>query len=75
MQFGAWPPTRTPRLAQARQILLEQAFRDTKNLRVGLGLDVARSRSKQRLEMLLLIADLASFVQRLIGESAQQRQL
>ena len=54
---------------------IEQSFRDTKNLRVGLGLDVARSRSKQRLEILLLIAHLALFVQRLIGECARQRQL
>ena len=58
-----------------QRMRIEQSFRDTKNLRVGLGLDVARSRSKQRLEMLLLIAHLASFVQRLIGECAKQRQL
>jgi hypothetical protein len=59
----------------AQRMRIEQSFRDTKNLRVGMGLDVARSRSKQRLEMLLLIAHLASFVQRLIGESAKQREL
>ena len=59
----------------SQRMRIEQSFRDTKNLRVGLGLDVARSRSKLRLEMLLLIAHLASFVQRLIGESAKQRQL
>jgi hypothetical protein len=41
---------------------------------VELGLDVARSRSKQRLEILLLIAHLGSYVQRLIGESTKQRQ-
>ncbi len=51
---------------------IEQSFRDTKNLRVGLGLEVARSRSKQRLEMLLLLAHLSSFAQRLIGECAKQ---
>jgi hypothetical protein len=54
---------------------IEQSFRDTKNLRFGLGLEVARSRSAQRLEILLLIAHLAAFVQRLIGESAKQHQL
>jgi len=58
-----------------QRMRIEQSFRDTKNLRVGLGLDVARSRSKQRLEMLLLIVHLASFAQRLIGECAKQRQL
>jgi hypothetical protein len=59
----------------SQRMRIEQSFRDTKNLRVGLGLEVTRSRSKQRLEMLLLLGHLASFVQRLIGESAMQRQL
>jgi hypothetical protein len=59
----------------AQRMRIEQSFRDTKNLRVGLGLEVTRSRSKQRLQMLLLLGHLASFVQRLIGESAQQQQL
>jgi hypothetical protein len=59
----------------SQRMRIEQSFRDTKNLRVGLGLEVARSRSKQRLEMLLLLGHLASFVQRLIGESARQQQL
>jgi hypothetical protein len=54
---------------------IEQSFRDTKSLRVGLGLEVARSRSAQRFNVLLLIAHLAAFVQRLIGESANARQL
>jgi hypothetical protein len=40
-----------------------------------LGLENARSRSGARFEMLLLIAHLASFVQRLIGEQARQHQL
>lgn len=59
----------------SQRMCIEQSFRDTKNLRVGLGLDVTRSRSKERLEMLLLLGHMASFVQRLIGESAKQRQL
>ena len=42
---------------------------------MGLGLEEARSRSGPRLQMLLLIAHLASFVQRLIGEDAKQQQL
>jgi hypothetical protein len=54
---------------------IEQSFRDTKNLRVGQGLQVTRSRSRERLQMLLLIAHLAAFVQRLIGEDAKARQL
>ena len=59
----------------AQRMRIEQSFRDTKNLRVGFGLEIARSRSAPRFEMLLLMAHLASFVQRLIGESAKAQQL
>ncbi len=59
----------------AQRMRIEQSFRDTKNLRVGFGLCSARSRSASRLEMLLLLVHLASFVQRLLGESARQQQL
>lgn len=59
----------------AQRMKIEQSFRDTKNTRVGLGLENARSRSGTRFEMLLLIAHLASFVQRLIGERAREHQL
>ena len=59
----------------AQRICIEQSFRDTKNMRVGLGLETARSRSGKRMEILLLLTHLASFVQRLIGESAKEQQL
>lgn len=59
----------------AQRMRIEQSFRDTKNLRLGMGLDAARSRSAERLQMLLLIAHLALFVQRLIGECARKTQL
>jgi len=59
----------------AQRMRIEQSFRDAKNLRFGLGLEATRSRSAQRLEMLLHIAHLASFVQRLIDEDAKRRQL
>jgi hypothetical protein len=59
----------------AQRMRIEQSFRDTKNLRVGQGLQVTRSRSRERLQMLLLIAHLGGFVQRLIGEDAKARQL
>ena len=58
----------------AQRMRIEQSFRDTKNLRWGLGLEVSRSRSRVRLEMLLLIAHLASLTQRLLGECAKQHQ-
>ncbi len=58
-----------------QRMSIEQSFRDTKNQRVGMGLEVSRSRSAQRLNILLLIVHLAAFVQRLIGESAKAQQL
>ena len=54
---------------------IEQSFQDLKNQRVGMGLFFARSQGRMRLEMLLLLAHLTSFVLRLIGEAAQQQQL
>jgi hypothetical protein len=59
----------------AQRMQIEQSFRDTKNLRVGQGLQATRSRSRERLQMLLLIAHLGGFVQRLIGEDAKAKQL
>lgn len=55
-----------------KRMRIEQSFRDLKNERLGLGFSAARSRSAKRLEVLLLIAHLASWLMRLIGESAQQ---
>ena len=58
----------------AQRMRIEQSFRDTKNLRWGLGLEVSRSHGRVRLEMLLLIAHLTSLIQRLIGQSIKQHQ-
>lgn len=59
----------------AQRMQIEQAFRDTKNAHLGLGLERSRSRSLERLQMLLLIVHLALFVQRLVGEYAKNTQL
>jgi len=59
----------------AQRMRIEQSFRDIKNERGGLGLSASRSRSGKRLETLLLIGHLAGWLMRLIGESAQQRQM
>ncbi len=59
----------------SQRMRIEQSFRDTKNLRWGQGLHSTRSRSQQRLQMLLLVAHLAMFVHRLIGEAAKARKL
>jgi len=56
-----------------QRMQIEQSFRDAKNSRVGLGLESSRSRSGARLQMLLLLVHLVSFVQRLIGECAKER--
>jgi hypothetical protein len=59
----------------AQRMGIEESFRDTKNLRLGQGLHSTRSRTRERLQMLLLIGHLAAFVHRLIGEQAKAHQL
>lgn len=59
----------------AQRMRIEQSFRDLKNERGGLGLSATRSRSGERLEILLLIGHLAGWLMRLIGECAQQCQM
>jgi hypothetical protein len=59
----------------AQRMQIEEAFRDLKSERFGLGFNASRSQSKSRLGVLLLIACLASFVLRLIGEVGKTHQL
>ncbi len=59
----------------AQRMRIEQSFRDTKNVTLGQGLQITRSRTRERLQTLLLIGHLAAFVQRLIGEAAKAHQL
>lgn len=59
----------------AQRMRIEQQFRDTKNLALGMGLSQAKSRGPQRLQALLLIAHIAQLAKRLIGEAAKARQL
>ncbi len=59
----------------AQRMQIEEAFRDLKSERFGLGFSANRSTQKARLEVLLLIACLASFVLRLIGEAGRARQM
>ena len=49
---------------------IEETFRDLKSHRWGFGLRYARSHSPRRLETLLLVAALASFVVWLLGLAA-----
>lgn len=58
-----------------QRMQIEEAFRDLKNERLGLGFSASRSTQKARLGVLLLIACLASFVLRLVGAAGKARQL
>ncbi|MHB9118938.1 MAG: IS4 family transposase [Burkholderiales bacterium] len=59
----------------AQRMQIEESFRDLKSERFGLGFSTNRSTQKERLAVLLLVACLASFVLRLVGEVARTRQL
>jgi len=59
----------------AQRMQIEESFRDLKSERFGLGFSANRSTQKDRLGVLLLIACLASFVLRLIGEAGKAKQL
>lgn len=54
----------------AQRMQIEQSFRDTKNARFGLGLSNSGSRTPERLAVLALIASVAEFALRLIGQCA-----
>jgi len=54
----------------AQRMQIEQAFRDTKSPRFGLGLSYSGSRSTARWAALALVASLAEFVIRLTGQCA-----
>ena len=59
----------------ATRMSIEEAFRDLKCTRYGLGFELHLSRSRERLAALLVIAALAFFVLWLIGQQALARQL
>ena len=59
----------------AQRMKIEQQFRDTKNLALGMGLAQSKSRGQPRLQALLLIAHIAQLAKRLIGEAARAQQL
>jgi hypothetical protein len=59
----------------AQRMRIEQQFRDTKNLSLGMGLSQSKSNGPQRLQALLLIAHIAQLVKRLIGEAVRAQQL
>ena len=59
----------------AQRMQIEESFRDLKSERFGLGFSASRTTQKNRLGILLLVACLASFVLRLIGEVGKAKQM
>jgi len=59
----------------AQRMQIEESFRDLKSDQFGLGFSSNRSTQKNRLSVLLLVASLALFVLRLIGEVGKARQM
>ena len=58
-----------------QRMKIEQQFRDTKNLGLGMGLTQSKSAGQPRLQALLLIAHIAALAKRLIGEAAKAQQM
>lgn len=59
----------------AQRMQIEESFRDLKSEQFGLGFSNSRSTQKNRLGVLLLVASLALFVLRLIGEAGKIKQM
>lgn len=59
----------------SKRMRIELSFRDLKNEHLGMGFTTSRTRSGKRLEILLLIGHLASWLMRLIGEAAKQSKM
>lgn len=69
-----YPPHQLVNL-YSRRMTIEESFRDTKNEYYGLGLRRSRSRSTQRLQIILLIAALAQLILCTIGKAAEDMKL
>ncbi len=58
-----------------QRMTIEEAFRDLKSTKYGFGLEDGRSRKKQRREVLLLIAMMASLIAWLTGQAGEKRKI
>lgn len=61
--------------AYKRRMKIEHDFRDTKDMKCGLGLNLTRTRNTKRLAIMLLIAALAALLLMLIGLAAESKNL
>lgn len=59
----------------SRRMTIEEAFRDLKSSRYGLGLDEGKTRIKKRRDIILLIAMLASLVAWITGRAGEKMKL
>lgn len=59
----------------AKRMKIELEFRSTKNMQVGVGLDMGRSRDEKRLEILLLIGAIAMLMLWVVGLAAENKSL
>jgi len=59
----------------SRRMQIEESFRDLKSSQYGLGFENAYTQKIKRIEMLLLIAMLASYIARLVGKIAESKKL
>lgn len=64
--------TRTRPGGSALGVQIEEGFRDNKSVRFGLGFELNQTQNMKRLQMLLLIASLATLVLWLLGTIAKQ---
>lgn len=58
-----------------RRMQIEEGFRDLKSSRYGLGFEDAYSKQRKRIEILLLIASVASFIAWLTGWAAEKNKI
>jgi hypothetical protein len=63
------------KLIYSRRMTIEEAFRDLKSSRYGLGLDESKARIKKRRDILLLIAMLACLIAWLTGLAGEKMKL
>ena len=74
LSLRAWPANRIIQIYRQR-MQIEEAVRDLKSARDGLGFAASHTRTPQRLAILLLLGALALFVLWLVGQAAVQQNL
>ena len=63
------------RVIYSKRMQIEQNFRDDKSERLGFGWRFSRTRDKNKMSMLILLATIASLILWMIGYAAERQQL